>query len=110
AGFATQSPRLRRASWRLANDIDAGGPIEPASYRPTITATLLHALRGDLPLRPRVRLIQGLSAAYAERADRSLSWARGVVEPLALVVVGLIVGTAVIALFLPLFTLIQGLS
>ena len=90
--------------------MDAGGAIEVPAYRSTITATVLYALRGDLPLRPRVRLIRQLSAAYTERADRSLSWTRGVVEPLAIAVVGSIVGIAVIALFLPLFTLIQGLS
>jgi len=110
AGFAAQSPRLRRASWRLASDIETGGPIDAARYQRTITATVLYALRGDLPLRSRVHLIRQLSTTYADRADRSLSWTRGLIEPLAIVVVGLIVGIAVIALFLPLFTLIQGLS
>jgi type IV pilus assembly protein PilC len=110
AGFAAQSPRLRRASWRLASDMEAASPIDATAYRRTITATVLYALRSDLPLRPRVRLIRQLSAVYAERADRSLSWSRGVVEPLGILVVGLIVGTVVIALFLPMVLLIQGLT
>jgi type IV pilus assembly protein PilC len=110
AGFATQSPRLRRASWRLATDIETGGLVDAASYRRTITATLLYALRGDLPLPPRVRLIRELSAAYADRADRSLSWTRGVIEPLGIVLVGLLVGIVVVALFMPMVFLIQGLS
>lgn len=110
AGFATQSPRLRRASWRLATDIETGGLVDAASYRRTITATLLYALRGDLPLLPRVRLIRELGAAYSDKAERSLSWTRGIIEPLAIFVVGLIVGIVVIALFMPMFVLIQGLS
>lgn len=110
AGFAAQSPRLQRASWRLARDMDAGGPIETTDYRRTITATVLYALRGDIPLQPRVHLIRQLSAAYAERADQWLSWTRGVIEPLAIVIVGTIVGFVVIALFLPLLSLIQALN
>jgi type II secretory pathway component PulF len=110
AGFATKSPRLRRAAWRLAADFDAGSAIDAASYRRTITATVLYALRSDMPQRPRVHLIRELSACYANRAARSLSWTRGVVEPIASVFVGLVAGIGVIALFLPLISLIQGLS
>ncbi len=110
AGFAAQSPRLQRASWRLARDVDAGRPAEPAAYQSSITATVLYALRGQMPLAPRVHLIRQLGVAYAERADQWLSWTRGVIEPLAIVVIGMIVGFVVIALFLPLISLIQGLS
>jgi type IV pilus assembly protein PilC len=110
AGFAAQSPRLQRASWGLARDVDAGGPIESTGYRRTITATVLYALGGDAPLGPRVHLIRQLGAAYADQADQSLSWTRGVIEPLAIVIVGTIVGFVVIALFLPLLSLIQALS
>lgn len=77
--------------------------------RNVLTFTILHAL-GSGEQRARIRLLREIGACYAERARRRFSWTRGIVEPLAIVVIGLVVGTVVLALFLPLISLIQGLA
>jgi len=110
AGFATNSSRVRRAAWRLAHDLSAGQPLTPYAYQPYLTSTVMHALRSEMPPATRVRLLGEISGCHADRASRGLSWTRGVVEPLAICLIGVIVGGTVLALFLPLFSLIQGLS
>jgi type II secretory pathway component PulF len=110
AGFATRKPRLRRASWRLANEMEAGGECKLATYRRTLTATLLHALRADMPAASRIHLLKQVSCCHADRARSRLSWTRGIIEPITICVIGLIVGGIVLALFLPLVNLITGLS
>jgi type II secretory pathway component PulF len=110
AGFATESSRVRRAAWRLAHDLSAGRALTLHAYQPFLTATVLHALRAEMPTTSRVRLLAEISACHAERARRRLSWTRGLIEPLAILAVGVVVGGIVIAVFLPLLSLIQGLS
>jgi type II secretory pathway component PulF len=110
AGFATDSPRIRRAARRLASDLAAGGGMTLHAYRPFLSATVIHVLRADLPTGSRVRLLAEISSCHADRGSRHLSWTHGVVQPLAICVVALVVGATVIALFLPLISLIQGLS
>jgi type II secretory pathway component PulF len=110
AGFATGSPRLKRAAWRMAGEMSAGGEVLQQPYERTRTITALHALRSDLPLVSRVRLLREVSRGHAERASVLLSWTRGIIEPLSLLFIGLLVACVVVALFLPLFSLIQGLS
>ena len=79
-----------------------GGAIQPS--------TLLFAVQADVSAPARVRLLQEISACYAERAQKPLSWAHGLLGPLAVSAVGLIVGVIVLALFLPLVDLINNLS
>lgn len=103
AGSAAESPRLKRAAWRAAGEIEAGN-ISGLANRRILTASVLNAVEADLPSRSRVTLLRELSRCHGERASLLLSWTRGVVEPLAIVLVGLIVGVVVIGLFLPLLT------
>jgi len=110
AGFATRSARIRRAAWRLAHDLAAEQPLVLHRYQPFLTATVLHALRAEMSAASRVRLLSEIGACHAERARRFLSWTHGVIEPIAIAAVGLVVGATVLALFLPLISLIQGLS
>jgi len=110
AGFAINSSRVRRGAWRLAKAIELRGELELQAYRPLLTATVLHALTADMATPSRIRLLREVSGSYAQRARARLSWTRGIIEPIAIVVIGVIVGGTVIALFLPLITLIQGLS
>jgi len=110
AGMATRSPRIQRAAWRLAGDLDAGRGRTQQPYRPFLTATFLYALQSDLPAATRIRVLREVSSCHADRARSRLSWTHGIIEPLLIVSVGLLVGAVVIALFLPLISLIQGLS
>ena len=110
AGFAAGSPRLKRAASRMANEISAGGGGLPLPYQRTRTATALYALYSDLPLAARVRLLREVSSGHAERGRVVLSWTRGVVEPISILLIGLMVGWVVVGLFLPMLFLVQGLS
>jgi type IV pilus assembly protein PilC len=75
-----------------------------------MTATVRHAVRADMPIASRIRLLKEISQSYAERARVRLSWARGIVEPVAIIFIGILVGAIVIALFSPLVKLVEALS
>lgn len=109
AGFTIRRSRLRKAGWRLANDIEAGRGGQQSAQR-VLTATLLHAVQSDMPTSSRIRLLKEISCCHADRARNRLSWTQGVIEPVTICVVGVIVGVVVIALFLPLISLVDALS
>jgi len=132
AGFTTRKPRLRRAAWHLAADLERGdAPVvagllteppadrrsparvrgqETRAQRRSLTATVLHALCSDIAAPSRIRLLREISECYAGRARIHLSWTYGIIEPITILMVGLFVATYVVALFLPLVRLIDGLS
>ena len=99
-----------RASCRLAHDIERNETHASSCRSDPLSQTVTQALRCDMPVAARVRLLRELSHCYAERAQARLSWTQGIVEPVAIGVIGAIVGGVVIALFLPLISLIQVLS
>jgi len=110
AGMATDSQRLRRAAWQMANDFESNHRAPGFAQRNVLTATVVHALVGDLSPKARIRLLREVGDSHAQRAARRLSWTRGIIEPIAICVIGLIVGFVVVSLFLPLISLVQGLS
>jgi type II secretory pathway component PulF len=110
AGFTSRRPPMRRAGWRLANEIEAGRGGSRQAFEGPLTATMLYALQANVSPAARVRLLKELSGAYADRAERWWSWTRGVVEPLAILLIGGVVLMVVFALFLPLIDLINNLS
>jgi type IV pilus assembly protein PilC len=110
AGYATNSMRLRRAAWRLAREIDRGSGIAVPLARDPLSQTVRHALEAEMPPEARVKLLREVSRCHARRGALRLSWTRGLIEPIGICVVGVIVGGTVLALFMPLFSLIQGLS
>ena len=63
-----------------------------------------------MPEPSRVRLLKEVSGCYADRTRNRLSWTQGVVEPIAILFVGFVVGVVVLALFLPLIDLINNLA
>lgn len=109
AGMATGNAPLRRAADRAAAEIESGNQLSPVGSR-MLTATVLHALQSQTNVASRIQLLREVSACYAEQARRRLSWTRGIIEPLAICAIGFVVGATVLALFLPLVSLIQGLS
>jgi type IV pilus assembly protein PilC len=110
AGFTVKQSRLRQAAWQMANDVESTGGFSQRAYQRPLTASVAYALAADAPQRTRVRLLREISNCHAERVRIGLSWTTGVVEPLAIVVVGIAVGCTVLGLFLPLVSLINGLS
>jgi len=110
AGQATGNSPIRRAADRAAKRVEAGGDFASSSDRKQLTATILHVLGQDSLPAARIHLLREISAGYAEKARRRLSWTRGILEPLAICAIGIVVGATVLALFLPLVALVQGLS
>jgi type II secretory pathway component PulF len=110
AGHCVQRARMRRAAWSLANDLESGAARRRRDdFRPLSTSVWL-ALTADMTNEARVDLLREISSAQAERVRVGLSWANGLVEPAAILLVGSVVGTIVIGLFIPLVKLVEGLS
>lgn len=107
AGQATNRREVRAAASNLAT-ATAAGVASPPPCLP-LTAAVLYAIRADVPTPSRIRLLREISNCHATKARFRLSWTRGFVEPLSICVVGAIVGLIVLALFLPLVKLIDGL-
>jgi type IV pilus assembly protein PilC len=77
---------------------------------PARMATVFHAMRADIPTASRIRLLREISQSYTEKARLRLSWTRGIIEPAAILFIGLIVAIVVFSLFLPLIKLVNGLA
>jgi type IV pilus assembly protein PilC len=110
AGFTVNQSRMRQAAWQLANDVEATGAFSERAYEEPLTATVAYALSGDMPTASRVHLLRDISNCHAERVRIGLGWTTGLVEPLAICLVGVLVGLTVLGLFIPLIKLIEGLS
>jgi type II secretory pathway component PulF len=110
ASETTGAPQLQEASWLMANQLESRRVGVPPLVRNALSATITHALFREMPQGSRIRLLKEVSNGYADRVRRRLSWTHGVLGPIAIGVVGLGVGLVVLALFLPLVTLINNLS
>lgn len=110
AGFTVNHSRLQLAAWRLATELEKHGNRRSEVAAVPLTAAVNYALATDVPSTTRVRLLRDISACHAERVRVGLSWTSGIVEPLGICLVGVVVGTVVVALFLPLVKLVEGLS
>lgn len=109
AGAATRSPRLARAARRWQPP-EPGNRARADLARPILPTTVQYALAAEIAGASQIALLRELSRVYSERALARSSWTRGIVEPLAVVLIGFSVGAVVLALFMPLISLIQGLS
>ena len=110
AGHCTQSPRLQRAAWRLAREAERNDGLPPLKHSHPLTQTVVYALRGGMSDAARIHLLREVGQSHAQRASKLLSWTQGMMEPLAICVLGILVGFTVLALLIPLISLIQGLS
>jgi type II secretory pathway component PulF len=110
AGHCAQSPRLQRAAWRLARDVERNEALPLLRRSTSLPQSVIFALRGEIHEAARIRLLREVGQCYAQWADLRLSWKHGLIEPLAVIIVGLLVGLTLVALFLPVLMLIQGLS
>jgi general secretion pathway protein F len=109
AADTTRAPRIREAALGLADDLRLHRPVDASVVAP-LSRTVAYALSREIADDSRVRLLKEVSNCYLDRTRRQLSWARGVIGPVAICAVGFGVGAVVLALFLPLVTLIHNLS
>jgi type II secretory pathway component PulF len=110
AGFLTNRRELRSAVWGLADDMQGirGSAEQPGA--PRKFAAICYALRAEMPTPSRVRLLRELSLANAEKVRLRLSWTRGLIEPVAILVIGCMVALVVFSLFIPLIELFNQLT
>lgn len=109
AGLAAGNGSIQRAAARVAAGLVAATEEARDKNRRLLTRTVHYALVTSTANASRVRLLREISASYTERMRWWLSWTRGFVEPLAILVVGLIVGSVACALFFPLINLLHAL-
>jgi type IV pilus assembly protein PilC len=110
AGFTIEPKHARRAAWQLARDLEGTGGFSQNKYRRPLSSLVAFALTPEMPPDSRIRLLREASSCHAERVRVGLSWATGFIEPLAIMLVGFVVGCVVLGLFLPLVRLVEGLS
>jgi hypothetical protein len=110
AGYLTNRNRLRNAVWRLADQLQLNPRAAMHLEPPRRMATIYYAVRAELPTQSRIRLLREITEAYSDSARNRLSWTRGLIEPIAILLVGGLVGIVVLSLFFPLFNLISALS
>lgn len=109
-GLLTRRKRFRHIFWRLAEEQLSTKRSLPQTAAPRRFGAVVYALRAELPTDSRVRLLREITEANLERTRRRLSWTRGFIEPVSIVVIGIVVGLVVISLFLPLIRLVDGLT
>jgi type IV pilus assembly protein PilC len=107
ADDATASPRLRTDGAALISAINAGQSISSVPAGRIIPATVIaamdsSAMRGDLPL-----ALRALAQMYQQQAELRLGAVQAVLAPGILLLVGIVIGLLMLALFLPLLTILN---
>jgi len=108
AGVASQSEYYRRQSNRWARYLLQSGtnPMEYPDAAVAFPATVVKALEGT----PNVAILRRMADIYADRLRTRKGRGYGIIGPIAIVMIGLMIGFMVIALFSPLISLVSALS
>jgi len=85
-------------------------PLEACPAAEKMPGNLIHALSAGPGGTPHLPLLHELGTMYADNATHRTSWMTGAIAQLSIVMIGLAVGFLVLALFLPLVSLISGLA
>lgn len=110
AGNGCENYHFKKASEQLARDAYAGSqPLSHSRVAPAFPANVIHALEVDGG-QPNTELLRELSTLYGERVQRRVDWSTGAMAQFSIILLGIAVGFLVIALFLPLVSLITALS
>jgi type II secretory pathway component PulF len=110
AGYCMHRHGLRAAAWQMAENVAHGRVDRDSPSERTLSSPVTYAVSQPMPDASRIRLLREISACHAEKSRLRLSWASGFIEPITICVVGITVGVMVLALFLPLVKLIEGLT
>jgi type IV pilus assembly protein PilC len=103
---------LRQEANRLATEIEVGGTELPGApgFRGILPHTAIHVMQLDAETGAAAAILRELSWMYDQQTRNRLGWVSSVASPVFVVVLGIMVGLYVIALFLPLIGLVQALS
>lgn len=111
AGRSSQSTQFRHASTVISRDI---GTSDKFSYDSAVAhnfpSLVVQALESGPNGGPSIALLRHVSAIYFNRVRLRFSWSEGFLAPLSIVGIGLCIGYVVIALFMPLISLVTSLS
>ncbi|QDT00794.1 type II secretion system F family protein [Adhaeretor mobilis] len=105
----------RRTAWKLAEEVEQAQRMrQELNFQESVAArrlptSLVHALQPSKHSGPSIRLLRQLAKLYSTRVRDRQSWSSGYLAHFAVIAVGLVVGFVVIALFMPLVSLINGL-
>ena len=111
AGRASQNLRFISTSKILAKEYDSS---EPVMLTPSVSQNfpelVFHALVAGPNKTPSIPLLRQISTIYFERVRHRMKRSESNAGPLLMICIGLLVGIIVVALFLPLVSLISSLS
>ena len=110
AGTASRNLYYGRAAVALAKQLEQTSENTPQLSSAVLPPSLLYALQADPAGQPSLPLLQSLAQIYSERAQSRVELLTALLPILAVVVVGLGVGFVVIALFMPLVSMITSLA
>lgn len=108
AGQNPTQPLLTRATEFLAGDLRETQPVPVVIY--PMVATVAYAFFAELNPTERSNVLWELAELYDDLADRLLKWLELTYEPLLVLFLGCFIGFTIIALLLPLVSLISNLS
>ncbi len=111
AGRAEGRGSTRRLALQLADDTEQKNfDLKNLASARRFPTTVVHALQAGSGNSPSIPLLRQLAELYTTRIRDRNSWATGFIAQFVIVGVGLTVGFVVLAMFLPLVSLIEGLS
>jgi type II secretory pathway component PulF len=92
--------------------MDSGSTEIPGSpsLQRALSHTVIHVLQFRSDSKASAQILRELSWMYDQQTRHRLAWISGITSPVFVVVLGTVVGLYVVALFSPLFNLIQTLS
>ncbi len=111
AGRACDHRHFRVMSDRMASELEIPGTrLGDTSVIHNFPATMRHALGNGRSCQANVPLLRELSRMYSDRAREKSNWSTSILGPISLVVLGLVIGFVIIALFMPLVSMITSLA
>ena len=109
AGRSSAADWLRTEAECLAHQVDRS-PTDTTPWKSVLPLSVSYALSAGPNHTPSTALLESIVDLYVERVARRTDWSTGFVSFLAMLFVGGIVGFVVVALYLPLIELINGLT
>ena len=108
ASLGLKSPWYRKCCKKLAAEIGRNEHWSRSKAARQFPGNMLLAMQEES--KPNVPLLRELSVIYAERIRYRVDWTTGIIAQVAIVSLGVAVGFLVIALMMPLFSLISSLA
>lgn len=105
-------PAAQASATQAINSLAGSSKTGRRSSPPTLPEgrSLAFAFTQEMSKASRAKLLRQLSLCHGEHATQRDIWIDGLAGPLAIVAIGFVVGTVVLALFGPLVGLVQGLT